>query len=189
MDILDRCKEIKEKEKEKLNRIKDFFSPLRKRYVSTITHREPIKKKFLGIFPYTTEDSYKTEYLPLPINISGLDYGNVYVRITHRFKPLQGDITTEGEFKVTLFNLPDEEIFEHKLIQRFISHFLCNATPKWMKHEALINHIQDEEKKFYVSDKLDELFETEQFKLMVKNMKGECVNEYVYDYVKTLENE
>ena len=190
MNILDKCKEIKEKEQVIIDKIESLFAPLRKRYVSTTLKTKIVKKKFLGIFPYSKKLIDKeVVYLPLIINIRGYEYNCVTVEILHYIQPLVSPLLrTIDIFPLSLFELPDTDILNNDQMDKFMKQFLCNATPKWMKYECFVKHITDEEKKFFIADKLEELFESETFANLSRDVKdSEWISNYVYDFIKTME--
>lgn len=162
--ILEEVDKIRKKDKDLLQRVYDFFSPLRERYVTEIRYKEITTKKLLGIFPHAVEDSYyRYDYNQLFIQVLGYGYEKVQVVIKNKILPLQGDIQTVGEFPISLFEHNDYYILHDESIQKFLKEFLVTAVPKYKKYVEWVNHIQDEEKKIFVTSKLEEYFNSEEY--------------------------
>lgn len=162
--LLNEVDKIRKKDRDLYERVYEFFSPLRERYVTESRYKEINQKKVFGLFPRTVESEYyRYEYNQLFIQVLGHGYDKVVVIIKSKILPLQGDIQNVGEFPISLFEHNDYYISQDESIQKFLKDFLATAVPKYKKYEEFVNHIEDEEKKIFVTSKLEEYFNSEEY--------------------------
>lgn len=188
-ELLKQIDEINKKDRDICQRVYDFFSPLRERYVTESRYKKIHRKKYFGLIPYYKEDStYSYEYNQLHIQVLGYNYDKVQVIIKSRILPIQGDIQCVGEFPNYIFEKNDYAIAHEESIVKFIKRFLITAIPKYHKYRAFVNHIQDEEVKINVSNMLEELFESDEYKKMKEDLKdSEKIQEFVNNKIRELE--
>jgi len=178
-NALEAAKEITKRNRELTQRVMDYFLPLRKRFVTKSPKQIVKQKKFLW-FKWTTYD-----YIPLRIDVASTCEDKVYVRI-HWCVEASNMTYIDREFPIELFEHNNYYISNDDGIKSFIHKLISVATPKYVKYEAWVNHIEDEELKYDISNELEKLFDSEEFKALEDS--DQC-HEMTIDLVKRLEKE
>ncbi|MFW6130818.1 MAG: hypothetical protein ACOC56_06490 [Atribacterota bacterium] len=184
-DVLDLVKEISKKNYDVTQKVMDYFQPLRERYVTKIRKQRIVPKKFLWFKWESFGQSYYFDYVPLRIQVAS-NWNTVNVKIYTMVGALNGNAYVIDDFPISLFEKSCFYISHDEQIKKFIQGFILIATPKYVKYNSWVNHIQDEELKYKISNELEKLFESEEFNQINNSEKR---HQMAVDLVKKLETE
>lgn len=189
MSILKILDEVKNNNKDITQKAFNYFLPLRERFVTRIRKYKIIEKKFLWLKLKSYEESYN-DYIPLCIDVTS-DGKVIFVKITYDIRGNMVPLWIGKEFPVSVFEDSDLYTSPHESIKDFIIKIsISGITPKYVNYDAFVGHIRDENKKLYVSNKLEELFASDEY-VKLKNTLADQVKigDYLCEKVKEWENE